>query len=72
MTGSAGVVFSGGLLAALLGYSYVMSYDMPDAGAALAVGVPVEGIALLDQNGSPVELAGPGRDVVLVFYRGHW
>lgn len=46
---------------------------LPDAPNAPRVGQVAPAFSLADQTGAPVQLAGlRGRNVLLVFYRGHW
>ena len=46
---------------------------LPEATDAPAVGRAAPNFTLADQTGAPVELASlRGKNVVLVFYRGHW
>lgn len=46
---------------------------LPDAPAAPAVGHAAPQFTLADQTGAPLALAAlHGRNVLLVFYRGHW
>ncbi len=62
-------------LTALLGwYAFVYSYTLPGAENALAVGAAIPRVGtLLDENGSPVDLAAASKDkLILVFYRGDW
>lgn len=46
---------------------------LPEAPNAPTVGQAAPAFTLADQTGAPVQLAGlRGRNVLLVFYRGHW
>jgi hypothetical protein len=46
---------------------------LPDAPAAPAVGRAAPEFTLADQTGAPLALAAlHGKNVLLVFYRGHW
>jgi len=46
---------------------------LPAVDSAVAVGRPAPDFTLLDETGAPQQLAAlRGRNVVLVFYRGHW
>lgn len=46
---------------------------LPEAPNAPAVGQAAPAFTLADQTGAPVQLAGlRGKNVLLVFYRGHW
>lgn len=59
--------------AALLGYVFVLSEQLPGAERAVAVGSPAPAFELADQDGAPVRLADfSGRPLVVVFYRGFW
>lgn len=71
--GLVSVTVSGLLAAALLLYCFKLSYELPDADEALAVGQEVPRLVLLDQQGEAFELAPAAADrLVLVFYRGFW
>jgi hypothetical protein len=46
---------------------------LPQAPNAPTVGQAAPDVTLSDQTGAPVQLAGlRGKNVLLVFYRGHW
>ena len=46
---------------------------LPVGSSAVPVGRPAPDFTLLDETGAPQQLAAlRGRNVVLVFYRGHW
>lgn len=54
-------------------YTWSLSYGLPDAEGALAVGETVPAARLLDQTGREVDLESEARgSMLLVFYRGHW
>jgi drug/metabolite transporter (DMT)-like permease len=54
-------------------YVYYLSYQMPPAERALAVGEEAPLLRLRDQEGRERSLEEwRGRAVVLVFFRGHW
>jgi hypothetical protein len=54
-------------------YVFVLSYRLPGPEGVLAVGERAPGFALPDQEGRERTLAElSGRQVVLVFFRGHW
>jgi len=58
---------------ALIGYVYVLSYQLPDQDEVIAVGETAPGFEIPDQNGRTVRLADfRGSQVILVFYRGFW
>jgi len=62
------------VLAALFhAYVFWLSYQLPAATTAAAVSTPAPGFTLTDQTGASVSLSDyPGRNVLIVFYRGHW
>lgn len=64
-----------GLSLSLIGllsfYCFDLSYGLPSADLALAVGKPVPAITLKDNRGRDVDIARDER-TLLVFYRGHW
>jgi hypothetical protein len=50
-----------------------MTANLPDPARGLAVGRPAPRLTLVDQGGQPLTLApAPGRNLLLVFYRGFW
>ena len=58
---------------ALIGYVYVLSYQLPDQDKVITVGEIAPGFEIPDQDGRTVRLADfRGSPVVLVFYRGFW
>ena len=58
---------------ALIGYVYVLSYELPDTGNALAVGEVAQEFELPDQDGDIVRLVDfQGSQLLVVFYRGFW
>ena len=63
------------LCSALLGfYVFSFSYGLPDASLTVASGEPFPAAAVLDDHeGNAVDLGAIAkRDILLVFYRGHW
>jgi hypothetical protein len=61
-----------GLAAFFVWYCLVFSV-LPELPGALAVGAPVPAVTLVDDRGTPVDVAALARDkLLLVFYRGHW
>lgn len=73
VAGAVGVVLSTALLGLFVAYCYVLSYQLPSADGAVAVGERLPPIALTASDGSRVDLAEASRDpLVLVFYRGFW
>ena len=58
---------------ALIGYVYVLSYQLPDPEEVIAVGEIAPDFEIPDQDGRTFRLADfRGSQVVLVFYRGFW
>jgi hypothetical protein len=54
-------------------YIFWYSYQMPEAATAPAASIAAPDFALVDQHGRSVTLSElRGRNVLLVFYRGHW
>lgn len=54
-------------------YLFAYSSRLPEAAAAPAVGTVAPDFELLDQAKTPVRMVSlRGRNVLLVFYRGHW
>jgi hypothetical protein len=69
----AGGMFSALCAAALIGYVYVLSYQMPGSGSAIAVGDRAPSFELADSTGRLVQLDDYlGSRAVVVFYRGFW
>lgn len=62
------------LLAGLFGWvMFGLATDLPASPDAPAVGAAAPGFALGDQHGQRLALADlRGRNVLLIFYRGHW
>jgi hypothetical protein len=54
-------------------YLFAYSSNLPGAGLAPGVAATAPDFSLPDQNGQSVRLGSlRGRNVLLVFYRGHW
>ena len=69
----AGLTFSLLLTGLLSYYCFVLSYQVPDAGRAVATGTPLPAVTLVSWDGKPIDLGEAGRDeLILVFYRGYW
>jgi hypothetical protein len=69
----AGLLVSVVCAGALAAYVYILSYQIPDAERAIAVGEEAPTFALPDERGHTVNLENfRGSNVVLVFYRGFW
>ena len=70
---SASVALSGLLAAALFGFVFLLSEQLPSQAEAVAVGEIAPAFELPDQQGLPVALSDfAGSKVLLVFYRGFW
>ncbi len=60
-------------LAVLFGLMLFHFSELPVAAAAPQVGQTAPDFTLADQSGAPFQLAAlRGKNVLLVFYRGHW
>jgi hypothetical protein len=71
--GSVAVLLSVLLTGVFHTYVFWYTYRMPEAAAAPTAAIPAPDFTLVDQHGNPVTLSDfHGRNVVLVFYRGHW
>jgi hypothetical protein len=71
--GSLGFVFSLGVAGLFCFYVFYMSYLLPGESAVTRGLTAAPAVALPDQNGELVELAGlRGRKVIVTFYRGFW
>ena len=69
----AGLSISGGLLALLCFYCFVLSYQVPDANLVADDGTRIPSITLASWDGTQIDLAEAASDkLILVFYRGHW
>ena len=70
---SAGLALSILWTAALFGFVFLLSEQLPSPAAAVGVGETAPAFELPDQSGKPVALSDfAGSKVVLVFYRGFW
>lgn len=70
---STGLALSILATAALFGFVFLLSEQLPPAADAIEVGRPAPPFSLPDQNGRAVALSDfAGSKVVLVFYRGFW
>lgn len=71
--GSIGLAFSAVLAGLFTLYLFVFSYMLPRPTDVAAPPTIAPDFTLADQHGRPVTLSGlRGRNVVIVFYRGHW
>ncbi len=69
----AGLAVSAVAAAALFGYVFVLSEQLPAAAEGVPVGAPAPPFSLPDGSGRTVALETyAGRPLVLVFYRGFW
>jgi AhpC/TSA family len=69
----AGLVLSTLMAAALIGFVFVLSSQLPSPAAAVEVGDRAPAFELADHRGEPVALSDfAGSKVVLVFFRGFW
>jgi hypothetical protein len=69
----AGGLFSVACAAALVGYVYILSYQIPSPDSAIAVGDRAPSFELPDSTGRLVQLDDYlGSRAVVVFYRGFW
>jgi len=69
----AGLAVSAVAAAALFGYVFVLSEQLPATAEVVPVGAPAPPFTLPDGEGRSVSLADfAGERVVLVFYRGFW
>jgi hypothetical protein len=60
-------------LGGLFVFSLYGAAELPEAPNAPAVGQAAPDFTLADHHGTPVQLTGlRGKNVLLVFYRGHW
>ena len=70
---SAGLALSILWTAALFGFVFLLSEQLPSPAAAVGVGETAPAFELPDHSGKPVALSDfAGSRVVLVFYRGFW
>lgn len=70
---SAGLALSILWTAALFGFVFLLSEQLPSPAAAVEVGETAPAFELPDHSGKPVALSDfAGSNVVLVFYRGFW
>ena len=70
---SAGLALSILWTAALFGFVFLLSEQLPSPAAAVEVGETAPAFELPDHSGKPVALSDfAGSRVVLVFYRGFW
>jgi hypothetical protein len=69
----AGGLFSILCATALIGYVYILSFQLPASGSAVAVGARAPSFELSDSTGRLVQLDDYlGSRTVVVFYRGFW
>ena len=70
---SAGLLLSLAITCLFCFYLFFFSYQLPGTADVLAVGDRAPDFTLPDPQGQPVHLADfRGKNLVLVFYRGHW
>jgi cytochrome oxidase Cu insertion factor (SCO1/SenC/PrrC family) len=71
--GSIGLLFSAALTGLFTLYIFVFSYMLPQPTDVAAPQTIAPDFTLADQHGRSVSLSElRGRNVVIVFYRGHW
>ncbi len=69
----AGLFVSGGLLALLSLYCFVLSYGVPDPNQVADDGTRIPPITLASWDGTQIDVAEAASDkLILVFYRGFW
>lgn len=71
--GIVGVAFSALLVVGLLFYAFVLSYQLPSPGLAVAEGEPFPAMVRVAHDGREVDTGTDlGGRTIVVFFRGHW